>query len=97
MKFAVPIIWKEQENHVDDCYFCLAQVSWGIIWYKKREVDYPDLISAQRPLPHSDFSPVPISPEQNNESAYKNSKMFVEDKCRPMSNEEKLKLKYLNF
>ena len=64
MKFAVPMIWKGQKNHVDDCYFCLAQVSSGIIRYMKRKVDYPDLNSAQRPLPHSDILPVPIPPEQ---------------------------------
>ena len=33
MKFSVPMIWKEQQNHVDDCYFCLAHVSSGINRY----------------------------------------------------------------
>ena len=64
IKFAFPIIYKEQQNHVDDCYFCLAQLSSGINRYKKRKVDYTDLKSAQGPLPHSDMLPVSIPPEE---------------------------------
>ena len=60
MKFAVPMIWKEQQNHVGDCYFCLGQVSSGINRYKKRKVDYPDLNTAQHPFPYSDIFPVQI-------------------------------------
>ena len=87
MKFAVPMIWKEQENHVNDYYFGLAQVSSGINRYKKRNVDYPDLNSAQRPLPHSDILPVPIPPEQEKESAYEDFKMIV-DQCGRISDEQ---------
>ena len=64
MKFAVPMIWKKQQYHVDDCYLCLAQLSSGINWYMKRKVYYPDLNSAQFTLPHSDIFPVPIPPQQ---------------------------------
>ena len=87
MKFAIPMIWKEQQNHVDNCYLCLAQVSSGINLYK-RKVDYSDLNSAQRPLPHNDILPVPIPPEQEKESPYEDSKMNVEDQCGLMSDEE---------
>ena len=68
MKFAVPMIWKKQQNHVDDCYCCLEQVPSGINWYKKRKVNNPDLNSAQPPLPYSDILPIPISPEKEKES-----------------------------
>lgn len=27
MPFAVPMVWREQKNHTDDCYFCSTQVS----------------------------------------------------------------------
>ena len=79
MEFAVPMIWKEQQNLVDDCYFCFTQLSSGINWYKKRKFDSP-----QRPLPHSKILPAPILPEQEKESAYEESKMIVEDQCEPM-------------
>ena len=88
MKFAVPTIWKEQQNHVDVCYFGLAQVSSGINRYKKKKFDYPDLKSAQRHLLHTDVLLVPISPEQGKESAYENSKMILEDQCAPLLDEE---------
>ena len=92
MKFAVPMIWKEQQNQVDDCYLCLSQMSSGINRYKKRKVDYPDLNSAQRPLSHSDILPGPIPPEKEKESAYKDSKMIVEDQCGPISDKEDVEI-----
>ena len=88
MKFAVAVIWKEQQNHVDDCYVCSTQVSSGINRYKKRKVDYTDLNSAQHPLPYSDILHVRIPREQDKESAYEDSKMIVEDQCGAMSDEE---------
>ena len=27
MKFAIPVIWREPTNHVDDCYFCVISLS----------------------------------------------------------------------
>ena len=78
------MIWKEPQNHVDDCYFCLAQLSLGINRYKKRKVDYTDLNSAQRLLPHGDILLVPIPLEQEKESAYEDSEMIIEDQCGQM-------------
>ena len=26
MRFGIPMIWREQKNHVDDCYFCMVNV-----------------------------------------------------------------------
>ena len=27
LKFGVPMVWREPTNHIDDCYFCMVNVS----------------------------------------------------------------------
>ncbi|UYV83317.1 hypothetical protein LAZ67_23000493 [Cordylochernes scorpioides] len=58
MPFAVPMIWREPEDHSSDCYFCLTKTT-GITSKSRHTVEYPDLPSAMRPVPHSDILPVP--------------------------------------
>src|SRR5215469_9137588 len=53
------MVWREPKNHYDDCYFCMINVK-GVNRYKKRKIEYPDLESARRPVPHSDEVPVPV-------------------------------------
>ena len=52
MPFAVPLIWSEQKHHVSDCYFCQTSIK-GINHKSRHTVNYPNLQSAQRPIPHS--------------------------------------------
>ncbi|CAK8684393.1 unnamed protein product [Clavelina lepadiformis] len=59
MKFGIPMIWREQRNHVDDCYFCLVSVK-GYNKKSKHRLKYPNLDSALRPVPHSDEKPLPV-------------------------------------
>lgn len=59
MKFGVPMVWREQKNHHDDCYFCMVNMS-GWNRYKKNLWHYPNLESARRPVPHSSSVPVPV-------------------------------------
>ena len=59
MKFAVPMIWREPTNHVDDCYFCAISLS-GKRQKQSSALPYPHLASASRPVPHSDDKPVPV-------------------------------------
>src|SRR5678816_4570926 len=61
MKFAVPMIWREPTNHVMDCYFCLTNVQ-GFSSKSKHCIQYPNLHTAMRPVPHSDDLPVPTPP-----------------------------------
>ena len=61
MNFAVPMIWREPTNHSTDCYFCLTNIK-GITAKSKHTVQYPNLSSAMRPVPHSDELPVPKHP-----------------------------------
>ena len=56
--FAVPMVWKEPQNHADDCYFCLTNIT-GFKASSRKKIKYPNLRSAMRPVPHSDDIPVP--------------------------------------
>ena len=57
--FAVPMVWREQANHVDDCYFCMTNVA-GFSSKSKGNIRYPNLLSAIRPIPHSAELPPPL-------------------------------------
>lgn len=61
MPFAVPMIWREPQNHVTDCYFCMTKVQ-GFTGKNKENIMYPDVNSAMKPVPHSDELPKPIPP-----------------------------------
>lgn len=63
MPFAVPMIWREPSNHVDDCYFCMVPpASGGITKKKKWTVEYPNIPSALRPVSHGEGLPIPEPP-----------------------------------
>lgn len=79
MAFAVPMVWREPTNHIDDCYCCLTQpIKVGLSMKKNRTVQYPNLPSAIRPIPHSDSLPVPTLPK-NYELNVKNEDSVEEE------------------
>ena len=51
--FAVPMVWREPQNHADDCYFNASS---------RKKIKYPNLRSTMRPVPNSDNLPVPTPP-----------------------------------
>ena len=55
------MIWRESKNHFDDCYFCMVNVK-GCKKSDRHLLNYPNLESAIRPVPHCDL-PVPIFTE----------------------------------
>ena len=57
--FAVPMVWREQANHADDCYFCMTNVA-GFSSKSKGNIKYPHLLPAIRPIPHSAELPPPL-------------------------------------
>ena len=59
MRFGIPMIWREPRNHVDDCYFCAINVA-GVNRKKRKSLNYPNLQTAIRPVPHCDEIPVPV-------------------------------------
>jgi hypothetical protein len=61
MSFAIPMVWREPKNHDDDCYFCSIHVK-GYNQTSKTKIQYPDLPSARRPIPHGPDLPVPMPP-----------------------------------
>ena len=58
MPFGVPMVWREPRNHGDDCYFCTVQIV-GHTKTSRRNIVYPNIPSAMRPVPHSESIPVP--------------------------------------
>jgi hypothetical protein len=61
MPFAIPMVWREPTNHVSDCYFYLPSIA-GVTAKSKHTVQYPNLPSAIRSVPHSAKLPVPKPP-----------------------------------
>lgn len=58
MPFGVPMVWREGKDHVTDCYFCMTNLQ-GINRKNKHHVQYPDVPSAIKPVPHGPDIPVP--------------------------------------
>jgi len=67
MPFGVPMIWREPTNHVSDCYFCMTKVK-GFSKKNKQKIEYPNLPSAMRPVPHGDGLEVPVPPRTLDET-----------------------------
>ena len=61
LPFGVPMIWREQRNHYDDCYFCMTSVT-GFNSRNKSSIVYPNVPSAMRPTLHGEGLPIPKPP-----------------------------------
>ena len=59
--FAVPMIWREQRDHITDCYFCLAKTK-DYNQRNRKEILYPNLPSVILPVPRSANLTIPIPP-----------------------------------
>ena len=59
LRHAISMIWREPQNHFNDCYFCSVSIA-GLNQKKRWSVTYPSLSSAIRPVPHSNELPVPV-------------------------------------
>lgn len=62
MPFAVPMVWQEPKNHINDCYFCMVNIS-GYNKNNKSKLIHPNLHSAIRPIPQDLKIPVPVLSE----------------------------------
>ncbi|GBN57739.1 hypothetical protein AVEN_255025-1 [Araneus ventricosus] len=60
-RVGIPMMWHEQQNHTTDCYFCSVDIR-GFNTKNKKNIFYPNLISAIRPVPHTSDIPVPQPP-----------------------------------
>ena len=64
MSFAVPRVWREPQNHHDDCYFCIINISKYRKVSGRRAITYPSIPSSIEPVPHSETLPV-LNPPSN--------------------------------
>jgi len=55
------MVWRQPTDHVSDSYFCLTSIT-GVTAKSKHTVQYLNLPSAMRPVPHSAELPVPKPP-----------------------------------
>ena len=62
MSFAVSRIWRELQNHHDDCYFCMINISKYHKISERRAITYPSTPSSIVPVPHNGSLRVPNTP-----------------------------------
>ena len=67
MPFAVPVVWREQSDHVTDCYFCMTAIR-GFSRKNKSKISYPVCKSAIKPVSHSPDLPVSQPPAEKKDS-----------------------------
>jgi len=53
------MVWREPQNHDNDCYFCSIDAT-GLNNKKRKSKSYPCLKSAIRPVLHSSEVPIPL-------------------------------------
>ena len=63
MPFGVPMIWREPTDHVTNCYFCIVpSIDHGVTKKRTQSIQYPNIPSPLRPVPHGEGLPVPDPP-----------------------------------
>ena len=61
MPFAIPMVWREPKNHLNDCYFCMTYVK-GFTGKSKDKIKYSSCPSAILPVAHDESLPIPTPP-----------------------------------
>src|SRR5271165_3105621 len=79
MKFAIPRIWREPNDHSSNCYFCLVDPSKRRTGKNVPPIMYPDIPSSIAPVPHYPELPVPTPPERDQPSSGESSKSDSEE------------------
>lgn len=79
-KFGMPMVWREPENDLDDCYFWFVNLK-GFNKKYKQYIKYPSIPSTIWPVPHCDQIPIPIFSElaEINEEAPTSSTTLDDD------------------
>ena len=63
----VPMVWREQSDHVTDCYFCMTNIK-GFSQNLKSKISYPVCRSVIKPVPHDPDLPVPQPPTEKKDT-----------------------------
>lgn len=64
LSFDVPTKWRRPFCHVQDCYFCTTKIQQQ---GRHKKVEYPEVSSMTKPIPHSPSDPYPIFPKRKRE------------------------------
>jgi len=67
LPFAVPMDWREQNDHIRECYFCLTNVKC-FSTKSKYVVQYLNLPSTIKPIPHDGFPILKLPADKFEES-----------------------------
>ena len=67
MPFAVPMVWREQSDHVTNCYFCMTNIK-RFSRKNKSKIFYPVCRSAIKPVSHDPDLPKPQSPTEKEDT-----------------------------
>jgi hypothetical protein len=59
--FAVPMVWREPRDHLNDCYFCMTKITC-FSRFSVHKIEYTTILSALRPVLHDESMPVPKTP-----------------------------------
>jgi hypothetical protein len=62
LPFGIPMIWREPGSHSEDCYLCSCNLQ-GCYSSHKKDICYPNMPSAMRPVAYGPDIPIPASPE----------------------------------
>ena len=94
MKFAMPRIWREPTNHINDCYFSMVDPSKRRTGKNAPAIVYPSIPSSIASVPHSDQLPVPIptrsqDPISTDESTTDEDDITIDDYVLNSNLEEK--------
>ena len=92
LKFGIPIIWREPENHTNDFNFCAINLT-GINKKKRKSLIYPNLLSALGPVAHCDenfilvFKELPVVPNENLDVSFEEKDDLKDNDFVPKSSE----------
>ena len=67
MPFAVSMVWREQSDHVTDCYFCMTNIR-RFSRKNKSKISYLVCKSAIKPVPHDPGLSIPQPPFEKKDS-----------------------------
>lgn len=74
--FSSQTLWREPQNHIDDCYFCVTNVV-GINSKNYKSLKYPEVASVSKPVPRRKNDPLPISPGLSTRTVESSDSMMI--------------------